>query len=63
VKQREELGKDHINCATTLNKSGVCWMIIGEQYPTLAALEEASYIQRKHYGDGAIKVAKIITNI
>jgi len=38
-------------------------MMIGEQYPTLAAFEEASYIQRKHYGDGAIKVAKIITNI
>ena len=34
-KQREELGKDHIDCATTLNEIGNAWMMLDEKYAAL----------------------------
>lgn len=63
VRQREELGEDHIDCGTTLNEIGVCWMMLGERYPALTAFEEALYIRQKHLGDGAMEVAETTNNI
>ena len=34
-KQREELGEDHLDCATTLNEIGNAWMMLDEKYPAL----------------------------
>eukprot|EP00571_Detonula_confervacea_P010894 CAMPEP_0172302920 /NCGR_PEP_ID=MMETSP1058-20130122/4558_1 /TAXON_ID=83371 /ORGANISM="Detonula confervacea, Strain CCMP 353" /LENGTH=529 /DNA_ID=CAMNT_0013013577 /DNA_START=40 /DNA_END=1629 /DNA_ORIENTATION=- len=63
VRQREELGENHIDCGTTLNEIGVCWMMVGERYPALTAFEEALFIRQKHFGDGAMEVAEITNNI
>ena len=63
VRQREELGENHIDCGTTLNEIGVCWMMLGERYPALTAFEEALFIRQKHLGDGAMEVAEITNNI
>lgn len=60
IRQREELGKNHIDCGNTLNEIGVCWMMLGERYPALTALEEALYIRKKKLGDGPKKVADTI---
>ena len=54
VRQREDLGEDHLDCGTTLNEIGVAWMMLGERYPALTALEEALYIRQKALGDGAM---------
>ncbi len=35
VKQRETLGEDHLDCATTLSEIGNAWMILGERYSAL----------------------------
>ncbi len=37
IRQREDLGVDHIECATTLNEIGACWMILSERYLALSA--------------------------
>lgn len=63
VRQREELGEDHIDCGTTLNEIGVCWMMLGERYPAITAFEEALFIRQKHCGDGAMEVAEVTNNI
>jgi len=63
IRQREELGENHIDCGTTLNEIGVCWMMLGERYPALTAFEEALYILQKELGDGAMEVAETTTNI
>lgn len=63
VRQRDELGKNHIDCATTLNEIGVCWMMLGERYPALTAFEEALFIRQKKHGDGAMEVAEVTNNI
>jgi len=63
VRQREELGKNHIDCARTLNEIGLCWMMLGERYPAMTAFEEALYILQKHLGDGAEEVAEVTNNI
>mmetsp|Transcript_13761 Transcript_13761/g.21413 ORF Transcript_13761/g.21413 Transcript_13761/m.21413 type:complete len:437 (-) Transcript_13761:71-1381(-) len=63
VRQREELGKNHIDCARTLNEIGSCWMMLGERYPAMTAYEEALYILQKHLGDGAEEVAEVTNNI
>jgi len=63
VRQREELGPNHIDCGTTLNEIGMCWMMLGERYPALTAFEEALFIRQKHLGDGAMEVAEITNNI
>jgi len=63
IRQREELGENHIDCGTTLNEIGVCWMMLGERYPALTALEEALYIRKKKLGDGAKEIAETTANI
>ncbi|KAL7536619.1 hypothetical protein ACHAXR_007292 [Thalassiosira sp. AJA248-18] len=63
VRQREKLGENHIDCGTTLNEIGVCWMMLGERYPALTAFEEALYIYQRKLGDGAMEVAEITNNI
>ncbi|KAL7526398.1 hypothetical protein ACHAWF_001751 [Thalassiosira exigua] len=63
VRQREELGENHIDCGTTLNEIGVCWMMLGERYPALSAFEEALYIRQRELGDGAREVAETTNNI
>lgn len=63
VRQREELGENHIDCGTTLNEIGVCWMMLGERYPALTAFEEALFIRQKKLGDGAMEVAEVTNNI
>lgn len=63
VRQREELGENHIDCATTLNEIGVCWMMLGERYPALTAFEEALYIRQRELGHGAMEVAETTNNI
>ena len=63
VRQREELGKNHINCGRTLNEIGLCWMMLGERYPAMTAFEEALYILQKRLGDGAEEVAEVTNNI
>ena len=63
IRQREGLSVDHIECATTLNEIGACWMILSERYLALSAYEEALYIRQKHLGDGAMEVAETTNNI
>jgi tetratricopeptide (TPR) repeat protein len=63
VRQREEMGEDHVNCATTLNEIGVCWMMLGERYPAMTAFEEALYIRQRRLGHGAMEVAETTNNI
>jgi len=63
VRQREEHGENSIDCGTTLNDIGVCWMMLGERYPALTAFEEALYIRQKAFGDGAMEVAETTNNI
>jgi len=63
VRQREELGENHIDCGTTLNEIGVCWMMLGERYPALTAFEEALYILQQGLGVGAQEVAETTNNI
>ncbi|KAL3810954.1 hypothetical protein ACHAXA_005370 [Cyclostephanos tholiformis] len=63
IRQREVLGEDHIDCATTLNEIGVCWMMLSERYLALSAYEEALYIRQKQLGDGAMEVAETTSNI
>lgn len=63
VRQREELDEDHVDCATTLNEIGVCWMMLGERYPALSAFEEALYIRQKKLGVGAMETAETTSNI
>ena len=63
MKQREQLGENHIDCGTTLNEIGVCWMMLGERYPALTAFEESLFIRQKHLGDGAMEVAEVTNNI
>lgn len=63
VRQREELGKNHIDCGRTLNEIGLCWMMLGERYPAMTAFEEALYIMQKRLGDGAEEVAEVTNNI
>lgn len=63
VRQREEHGENSIDCGTTLNEIGVCWMMLGERYPALTAFEEALYIRQKAFGDGAMEVAETTNNI
>lgn len=63
LRQREELGENHIDCATTLNEIGVCWMMLGERYPALTAFEEALFIRQKRLGHGAMEVAETTNNI
>jgi len=62
-KQRETLGEDHLDCATTLNEIGNAWMILGERYSALTAYEEALYIRQKGLGPGALEVAETTNNI
>ena len=61
--QREELGENHLQCGTTLNEIGLCWMILGERYSALTALEEALYIRQLCLGVGAMEVAETTHNI
>jgi tetratricopeptide (TPR) repeat protein len=63
VRQREELGENHIDCGRTLNEIGLCWMMLGERYPAMTAFEEALYILQKTLGDGAEEVAEVTNNI
>ena len=63
IRQREELGKNHIDCGRTLNEIGLCWLMLGERYPAMAAFEEALYILQKRLGDGAEEVAEVTNNI
>jgi hypothetical protein len=63
IRQRENLGEDHIDCATTLNEIGVCWMMLCERYLALSAYEEALYIRQMQLGDGAMEVAETTSNI
>lgn len=63
VRQREELDEDHVDCATTLNEIGVCWMMLGERYPAMTAFEEALYIRQKKLGVGAMETAETTSNI
>jgi len=63
IRQRELLGEDHVDCGTTLNEIGVCWMMLGERYPALVAFEEALYILQRELGDGAMEVAETTNNI
>jgi hypothetical protein len=63
VRQREDLGKNHIDCGRTLNEIGLCWMMLGERYPAMSAFEEALYIMQKNLGDGAEEVAEVTNNI
>ncbi|KAL7551962.1 hypothetical protein ACHAWF_015172 [Thalassiosira exigua] len=63
VRQREELGENHIDCGTTLHEIGVCWMMLGERHPALTAFEEALYIRQRELGDGAMEVAETTNKI
>ena len=63
MKQREQLGENHIDCGNTLNEIGICWMMLGERYPALTAFEESLFILQKHLGDGAMEVAEVTNNI
>lgn len=63
IRQRENLGEDHIDCATMLNEIGVCWMMLCERYLALSAFEEALYIRQMRLGDGAMEVAETTSNI
>lgn len=63
VRQREDLGKNHVDCALTLNEIGLCWMMLGERYPAMIAFEEALYILQGRFGDGAQEVAAVVNNI
>lgn len=63
INQREELGKNHIDCGRTLNEIGLCWLMLGERYPALTAFEEALYILQHNLGDGAEEVAEVTNNI
>lgn len=63
IHQREELGKNHIDCGRTLNEIGLCWLMLGERYPAMTAFEEALYILQHNLGDGAEEVAEVTNNI
>ena len=63
INQREELGKNHIDCGRTLNEIGLCWLMMGERYPAMTAFEEALFIFQHNLGDGAQEVAEVTNNI
>ena len=63
IRQREELGEDHLDCATTLNEIGLCFLMMGELYPAMSALEEALYIRENGLEPGAPELAETTDNI
>ncbi|KAL7552915.1 hypothetical protein ACHAWF_016164 [Thalassiosira exigua] len=63
VRQREELGENHLACGTTLHEIGVCWMMLGDRQPALTAFEEALYIRQQELGDGAMEVVETTNKI
>ena len=63
TRQREERGEDHVDCGTTLNEIGVCWMLLGERDLALTAFEEALYIREQSLSMEAVEVAETASNI
>eukprot|EP00567_Pseudictyota_dubia_P014054 CAMPEP_0197436322 /NCGR_PEP_ID=MMETSP1175-20131217/3784_1 /TAXON_ID=1003142 /ORGANISM="Triceratium dubium, Strain CCMP147" /LENGTH=169 /DNA_ID=CAMNT_0042965577 /DNA_START=304 /DNA_END=810 /DNA_ORIENTATION=- len=50
--QRHVLGKNHIDCAQTLNDIGVALTHLGESYGAMTSLQEALWIRQVVLGDG-----------